>query len=233
MPMTPSAAMIAEGKALYAKSCVTCHGPNGEGTALGPKVAGHSALATKTQVRNPRGEMPAFPQLQLSEAHLEQLASYLASLAPPQTPAQQWEQAPTENIYYWMAMAAVKANDTPDAQHHLRDSLVYIDKPEYRAGVNKALDLLATGNTHDAGHEIEELVGTPAPSGISLPRFHIVLTMRALKARDAGEATHHLKHFQTRTALKETPTPVIRALDFIAKSDFHEAEHEVDKLLRG
>lgn len=221
---------MAEGNTIYARSCAMCHGANGEGSALGPKVAGHTASATKTQVRNPMGKMPAFPQTQVSNADLDKLADFIVAMAPPATRVVDWEKAATENIHHWMALLAIKGNDTADAQHHLRDSLVFIKDAKHQAEANKALDLLAKGNPHDAEHEIEEIVGAETPSGIPLQRFHLLLTMRAVEAKDAREANHHLDHFKAKATPKQMPM-VTKALDLIAKNDFHEAEHEVEELM--
>jgi mono/diheme cytochrome c family protein len=73
---------VAKGKALYAsKGCAICHGPKGQGTAAAPPLnEGHSPEEVKAQVRNPKGKMPAFSPSQISDAELEDLAAFVASL---------------------------------------------------------------------------------------------------------------------------------------------------------
>ncbi len=199
---------------------------------MGPKVAGHAASPTRTQVRSPMGKMPAFSKAQLGDADLDKVANFLAGLAPGGARVVDWEKASTENIHHWMALLAIKFNDVPDVQHHLRDAITFIKDPKKLAEVNKALDLLGKGNAHDAEHEIEELAGTESPSGITRQRLHLVVALRAIEAKNAKEANHHLEHFKTKATAKEMPV-VTKALELVAKNDFHEAEHEVEELLKG
>ena len=86
---TPPPATQSEGENLYAQKCAVCHGPNAEGTAVGPMITGHSMSAVKMQVRNPMGTMPAFPASQLSDQELEEIAEFIASLGEAKAPLQE------------------------------------------------------------------------------------------------------------------------------------------------
>lgn len=226
--------MLAEGRALFAKSCAACHGANGEGTAIGPKIAGHSIAATKTQVRNPVGSMPAFTAAQLSDADLEKVASFILSLGPALAPAADWETAAPETIHHWMALLAIKTNDIGDARTHLEEALTFVAEPKHRTDIRtdmeKALDLMVRGELYDAEDLIEEMAGAESPSGVTIQRFHLILVQRAVDEMNAAEARRHLERFAIK-ATDQQKALVREALEKIDANDFHEAEHEVEELL--
>jgi ubiquinol-cytochrome c reductase cytochrome c subunit len=89
---TGNSQQIAEGKALFAVGCASCHGLNGEGqvtgTIQGPPLAGVGAAAVDFQVGSGRMPMakpgpqaPVKPNL-YSEEEVAALAAYVASLGP-------------------------------------------------------------------------------------------------------------------------------------------------------
>ena len=99
----PSAAQGSDrpsGQYLYiARGCLGCHGASGEG-GVGPTLA-RTPLgleAFRSQVREPRGIMPAFPADVVTEADLESIHAYLTGLPTPPPPLRQdvptGEQAP-------------------------------------------------------------------------------------------------------------------------------------------
>jgi len=74
----------AAGKA-KAAACAMCHGPNGEGTGMAPKLAGadpaHTAQALKDYASGKRDNaMMKTQAAQLSDADIANLAAYYASL---------------------------------------------------------------------------------------------------------------------------------------------------------
>ena len=98
--------------------------------------------------------------------------------------------------------------------------------------MEKALNLIAQGKAHDAEHEIEEMAGAESPSGVTMQRFHLILVQRANEAKDAAEVKHHLDHFLIKATEKEKGI-AREALELVEKGDFHEAEHEIEELLKG
>ncbi|WP_375431614.1 c-type cytochrome [uncultured Friedmanniella sp.] len=95
---TGTSQQVAEGKALFAVGCASCHGLNGEGQASGeiqgPPLAGVGAAAVDFQVSSgrmpmakPEAQAPVKPNRYTPE-EVAQLEAYVASLGPgPDVPA--------------------------------------------------------------------------------------------------------------------------------------------------
>ena len=90
---TAQSLAIEEGKKLYSVGCGSCHGTGGQGTSDGPSLVGVGSAAVDFQVGT--GRMPAqqpgaqVPKKKViySQAEIDQLAAYIASLgAGPITP---------------------------------------------------------------------------------------------------------------------------------------------------
>jgi mono/diheme cytochrome c family protein len=79
---TPAAADVATGQALYATvGCAGCHGPNGQGTAAAPRLAGSTdeLPAFLSYVRDPALGMPAQSVQAVSDAGLADIYAFLHS----------------------------------------------------------------------------------------------------------------------------------------------------------
>ncbi|OAR25460.1 cystathionine beta-lyase [Streptomyces sp. ERV7] len=92
---TAQSLAIDEGKKLYSVGCASCHGTGGQGTSDGPSLVGVGSAAVDFQVGT--GRMPAqqpgaqVPKKKViySQAEIDQLAAYVASLgAGPIKPTQ-------------------------------------------------------------------------------------------------------------------------------------------------
>lgn len=231
-PTAPTPTLASGGQSLYAQKCAACHGPNAEGTAAGPAIAGHSIAVTKTQVRNPMGTMPAFPSSQLSDHDLDEIAEFIAGLGRAEAAVKEWEKAATETMHAWMALLAIKSNDPEDARHHLQDILTFVKETKNKDQIDRTLGLIAQGNLHDAEHEIEEIAGSESPSGVTAQRFHLLLTQRSVEDKDVTRVKHHLDHFLVKATEGERAIAQ-EALDLVERGDFHEAEHEIEELFQG
>jgi ubiquinol-cytochrome c reductase cytochrome c subunit len=83
---TAQSLAIDEGKKLYSVGCASCHGTGGQGSSDGPSLVGVGAAAVDFQVGT--GRMPAqqpgaqIPRKKViySQAEIDQLAAYIASL---------------------------------------------------------------------------------------------------------------------------------------------------------
>lgn len=94
LPGDVSVAMISEGKELFGRGCVACHGVTGEGTQLGPSLRDtiwiHSAsdaagitAVIRSGVAEPREfpvPMPPSGGLELDDAELRALGAYVSVL---------------------------------------------------------------------------------------------------------------------------------------------------------
>jgi PQQ-dependent dehydrogenase (methanol/ethanol family) len=88
-PASPQAALIQDGKTVYAGSCSGCHGADTFGTDHAPKLTGNSDVRRRSveQLRNlissgiPAGGMPAFASLPPQQ--LDAIAAFIHSLNSP------------------------------------------------------------------------------------------------------------------------------------------------------
>ncbi|TLQ46474.1 cytochrome bc1 complex diheme cytochrome c subunit [Streptomyces marianii] len=92
---TAQSLAIEEGKKLYTVGCASCHGTGGQGTSDGPSLIGVGSAAVDFQVgtgrmpaQQPGAQVPKKPNI-YSQAEIDQLAAYIASLGPgPVTPTE-------------------------------------------------------------------------------------------------------------------------------------------------
>jgi mono/diheme cytochrome c family protein len=75
------------GQALYAQNmCFTCHGTAGNGgeRTSGPRIAPNvwPIEAMKTQLRNPRQDMPRYGEKFLNDADVADIHTYLSTIKP-------------------------------------------------------------------------------------------------------------------------------------------------------
>lgn len=96
-PTVVDAASITAGEALFNANCATCHGMDAVGTPDGPSLIGVGAASVDFQVGTGRMPMqsnsPQAPKkpVQFTEEQIQQLADYVASLAPgPAIPDEQY-----------------------------------------------------------------------------------------------------------------------------------------------
>lgn len=88
---------VDEGQKLFAANCATCHGMEAAGTAEGPSLYGVGAASVDFQMAT--GRMPLAYQgpqghqkpLQFTQDQIDDVAAYVASLAPgPAVPDEKW-----------------------------------------------------------------------------------------------------------------------------------------------
>jgi len=80
------ATSVATGRTLYTKTgCDMCHGPEGRGTAAGPRLAAGALQlpAFTAYVRKPTGTMPAHSAQVVSDQNLADIHAFLRTATPP------------------------------------------------------------------------------------------------------------------------------------------------------
>jgi ubiquinol-cytochrome c reductase iron-sulfur subunit len=86
--VTAVTAVTAATTALYTANCASCHGVAGEGTAVGPPLAGVGAAAADFYLRTGRmplgapGQRPISQEPAFSEQEIQALVAYVAALGP-------------------------------------------------------------------------------------------------------------------------------------------------------
>jgi len=85
-PSAPkTAGSVENGKRYFASAgCITCHGPQGHGTALAPQISPPplELQAVIGYVRQPTGKMPAIPSSTVSDQELTDIYAFLKSITP-------------------------------------------------------------------------------------------------------------------------------------------------------
>ena len=185
-----------EGYEIYQQvGCAQCHGVQGEG-GLGPPLAGHTPDAVIRQVRNPVGNMPAFPPERLSDEDLQKIVAFILALGATAEHAHAPEELTTAQAHMLMTLLTLEDGALEDARHHIEHAIDLSEEPDVQERLRKSLELLDQGQQHDVEHELQELVGTVAPEkNITLRQLHLQLIESALGGEDLPEAEHHLQHF--------------------------------------
>ncbi len=74
----------AHGSQIFSQNCSSCHGANGSGGGIGPKLAGEKSRknyqATVAWIKNPQPPMPKLYPSPLSEKDVDDAAAYVQSL---------------------------------------------------------------------------------------------------------------------------------------------------------
>lgn len=88
---------VTEGQKLFASNCASCHGMEAAGTAEGPSLYGVGAASVDFQMATGRmplayqGPQGAQKPAQFTQAQIDHVAAYVASLAPgPAVPEEKW-----------------------------------------------------------------------------------------------------------------------------------------------
>ncbi len=214
---------------MVAKGCAACHGQNGEGSTIAPALAGHSEAQVVRQVRFPRFQMPAFSEEQVSDEELDAIAHYITSLESEGHAHAEVESAQLGVIvemHHWMALEALKADVLDDAIHHVEHIIELLDDGEHQDRMKVIREDLQARNSHDAKHNIEEMLAGKAASDLTLAQLHLRQALVALAVEAVADAKHHVEHFQELAGAQEA-----EILELLGKGDLHQAEHEIQELL--
>lgn len=183
------------------------------------------------QVRNPRFQMPAFSESQISDEELEAIAHYIASLSGEgHAHRETIGLSAAVETHHWMALEALNTKDGAEALHHVNHIIELLNPGEHRQRMVAILDNLGAGEIHDPEHEIEEmLAGTAAPD-LTLFQLHLRQALASLAANDMADTQHHVAHFQE-VASREDAEKGAGILDLLEQGELHQVEHEIQVLL--
>jgi mono/diheme cytochrome c family protein len=156
----PDEAALAQGKALFATNCGECHSNDGSGSNEAPAVLGHTAEQVKAQVRNAEGAMQAIPPDKLSDADLERVAAFIASL-PGEEAHPDIRPSEEERVHLEAALEAIEDYEhmtPPVAIAHLEQA-VALTSGETAAFYEALVDSIQAEKAGNARHELKELLG--------------------------------------------------------------------------
>ena len=214
-----------------AAGCGVCHGEDGEGSAIGPALAGHAAAQIRRQVRTPRGIMPAYSVAALSDHDLDEIVEFIVNLAPPgEEHGHAFELSQPVSAHLLMGLIALKGGNTADLVHHVEHARLAADE-DVEARLDEILEALEAGELHDAEHELEELLPeTPDSSVPDEATLHLQLAMDSLADDNNNDAAHHLEHYLDLPPGEGFET-VQEALSLLLGGHLHEAEDKVQEIL--
>lgn len=223
-------ARMATGRGAYvAAGCSSCHGENAEGSDVAPPLAGHTMAQVHQQVRSPLGQMPAYPETQLSDEDLDKIAGYIAGLEETGMHIEPVKLTEAVAMHHWMALSALAVNDRGDALHHI-GHIIEAVSGEHLAAMKEAREHLREGDTHEAEHLIEKMLAGKAKPELGLTRLYLRLALTAVDRHDGRGAIHEMRHFQELAKGGERAKGQA-VLAHLREGDLHDAEHGIADLL--
>ncbi len=140
--------------------------------------------------------MPSFSEDQVSDDELEAIAHYVSSLeGEGHAHIEPVGLGVTVEMHHWMALEALKAEDRPEAIHHVRHIIELLEEGEHSQRMEAIIDSLLTGDTHEPEHEIEGMLAGSASPDLTLVELHLRQALVALTVRDLADIRHHVEHF--------------------------------------
>ena len=133
-------------------------------------------------------------------------------------------------MHHWMALEALKADVLEDAIHHVEHILELLDDGEHQDRMKVIREDLQVRDTHDAEHNIEEMLAGKAAPDLTLVQLHLRQALVALAVEEVADAKHHVEHFRELAGAQEAQK-VAEILELLGKDNPHQAEHEIQELL--
>lgn len=153
---------LALGKAQYVSQCASCHSVDASGSDRAPAALGFSAGDIMAQVRDPEGEMPAFPAELLSDEDLALIVQYMLSLSPEgETAHEEIEPSAAEKVHLLAAFEAIedyRSMDRELAISHLQEAIA-LASVEAAEEYEELIEAIENGKAGIARHELEEMLG--------------------------------------------------------------------------
>ncbi len=178
--------------------CLGCHGQSAEGTAIAPALAGHTESQVLRQVRAPVGIMPLFPSDKITNAQMDDLVAYIASLGEGHAHEMSAGVGAEMEMHHWMALFAIEDGALEEGRHHIQH-IIELPEGTHQARMRDVLAALETGDIHDAAHEIEEMLAGVLADDLAEATLHLRLALSSVRIDDGEGAAHHLSHFAAMT----------------------------------
>ena len=237
---TPSAAppssdgptsAASEGQRLFtANGCSACHGPQGQGSAIAPGLAGHTAVQVKRQARAPLGLMPVFPPSKISNSELSQIAEYIESLAGDHVHMRIADPGVALAQHHWMTLFALEDDSPDEAVHHI-DHIIDQVTGEHLSQMKEAREETEGGHLHEAIHVIENMLAGVQVDDLTPSEMHASLARSSVLIDDIDGALHHLEHLME--ALSADPavaSQVAQIRGLLESGEIGDAAHELEEL---
>ena len=173
--------------------------------------------------------MPVFLPDNLTNEELEKIVAYIGALPRGHVHEKPVDVGQEVALHHWMALFALEANQVSEAVHHVEhiNELVVGD---HLARMQEVLSRLEGGHIHEAVHTIEGMLAGTADPELTETKLHLQLALSAARVEDAANAVHHLDHSLS-LAKGEQKEKGEAVLVLLQEGRFHDAEHELEKLL--
>lgn len=150
-----------QGQELFVLNCGECHGNDATGTDEAPAILGHTLEQVKEQVRTPEGDMEAISPEKLSDADLEIIAQFVASMGSGEEAHEEMMLSDEERTHLMAAYEAIKDKDNMDREtaiQHLEqaDALATGESAEF---YEEMIELIEAKKAGTVRHELKELLG--------------------------------------------------------------------------
>ena len=226
-PPTPASA----GQRLFtAYGCSACHGPEGQGSAIAPGLAGHTTGQVKRQARAPLGLMPVFPPSKISNAELSQIAEYVESLGGDHVHMRTTDPGESLAQHHWMTLFALEDDSPDEAVHHI-DHIIEQVAAEHLTQMKQAREETEGGHLHEAVHIIENMLAGVQVDDLTPSEMHARLARSSVLIDDIDGVLHHLDHLME--ALSGDPavaSQVAEIRDLLESGEISDAAHELEEL---
>ncbi|PKB71547.1 MAG: hypothetical protein BZY87_04660 [SAR202 cluster bacterium Io17-Chloro-G6] len=226
-PPTPDS----QGERLFtASGCGACHGTQGQGSAIAPALAGHTAGQVRRQARAPLGLMPVFPPSKISNEELVQIGEYIESLVGDHVHARPADPGAALSQHHWMTLFALEDGSAGEAVHHI-DHIIDQVTGQHLSQMEEAKEKTEGGHLHEALHIIENMLAGVQVDDLTPSEMHASLARSSALIDDIDGALHHLDHFMERMSGDQaTARHVAEIRDLLESGETGDAAHELEEL---
>ena len=232
VPSTPvPSAPISEGQRLFTvNGCSACHGSEGQGSAIAPGLAGHTAAQVKRQARAPLGLMPVFPPSKISNAELNLIAEYIESLTGDHGHMKPAGLGDASAQHHWMALFALEDDSPVEAIHHI-NHVIGLVAGQHLAQMQEAKAAAEAGQLHESIHIIENMLAGVQVEELTPSEMHASLARSSVLIDDIDGALHHLEHLmEALSGDAAIAGQVAEIRDLLEAGNVSDAAHELEEL---